>query len=88
MKTTSTYEIAQYELHTEKYRVKAASKAEAIAKLFDGEGELVGDSLEYVEVAEDFGLPADEYPDLAKALRQQNIWVDAVIPSICSIEKV
>ncbi len=31
MKATSTYEIEQYELHTMKYRVKAATEAEAIA---------------------------------------------------------
>ena len=88
MRTTSTYEIEQYELHTMKYRVEAATEAEAIAKLFQGEGEAVDNSLEYIEVAEDFGLPADEYPDLAGALREQSIWVDAVIPSIRSIEKV
>ena len=38
MKTTSTYEIEQYELHTMKYRVEAATEAEAITKLFQGEG--------------------------------------------------
>jgi hypothetical protein len=83
-----TYEIEQYELHVSKYRVEAATEAEAIGKVFQGEGEAVDNSLEYIEVAEDFGLPADEYPDLARALRKQNIWVDAVIPSIRSIEKV
>ncbi len=31
------YEIEQYELHAMKYRVKAASEAEAIRLLFDGE---------------------------------------------------
>ena len=41
MKAKSTYEIEQYELHTMKYRVEAATEAEAIAKLFDGEGEAV-----------------------------------------------
>ena len=54
MNTTSTYEIEQYELHTMKYRVEAATEAEAIAKLFQGEGEAVCNSLEYIEVAEDF----------------------------------
>ena len=89
MKTTLTYEIEQYELHTMKYRVEAATEAEAIAKLFDGEGEAVCNSLEYIEVAEDFGLPADEYPELADALRELGVSVgDAVIPSIRSIEKV
>ncbi len=89
MKTTSTYEIEQYELHTMKYQVVAANEAEAIAKLFDGGGEPVCNSLEYVEVAEDFGLPTDEYADLADALRKLGVSVgDTVIPSIRSIEKV
>jgi hypothetical protein len=89
MNATSTYLVEQYELYTTKYRVKAATEAEAIAKLFDGEGEAVCDSLEYIEVAEDFGLPADEYPELADALRELGVSVgDAVIPSIRSIEKV
>ena len=89
MNATSTYEIEQYELHTMKYRVEAATEAEAIAKLFDGEGEAVCNSLEYIEVAEDFGLPADEHADLAEALQKLGVSVgDAVIPSIRSIEKV
>jgi len=89
MNATSTYEIEQYELHTMKYRVEAATEAEAIAKLFDGEGEPVCNGLEYIEVAEDFGLPADEHADLAEALQKLGISVgDTVIPSIRSIEKV
>ena len=89
MNATSTYEIEQYELHTMKYRVEAATEAEAIAKLFDGEGEPVCNGLEYIEVAEDFGLPADEHADLAEALQKLGISVgDTVIPSIRSIEIV
>ena len=88
MKTTSTFEIEQYELHTMKYRVEAANEAEAIAKLFQGEGEAVCDSLEYIEVAEDFGLPVDEHLDLAEALQKLGVTVgEAVIPSIRSIGK-
>jgi len=89
LKPKTAYEIEQYELHTMKYRVEAASEAEAIAKLFDGEGEAVDNSLEYIEVADNFGLPADEYPELANALRDLGVSVgDAVIPSIRSIEEV
>ena len=89
MKATVTYEIEQYELHTMKYRVEAATEAEAIAKLFQGEGEPVCQGLEYIEVAEDFGLPTDEYPELVAALRKLGVSVgDTVIPSIRSIEEV
>lgn len=84
-----TYEIEQYEVHVMKYRVEAQTEAEAIAKLFDGEAEPVCESQEYVEVAEDYGLPADEYRDLAVHLRALGVPVDeAVIPSIRSIAEV
>ena len=83
-----TFEIEQYELHAMKYRVGAASEAEVIRMLFDGEAEPVEQSQDFVEVAEDYGLPADEYRDLADALHDLGIPVDAVIPSIRSIKKV
>ena len=80
------YEIEQYELHVMKYRVEAQSEAEAIAKLFKGNAEPVDDSLEYVEVCEDRGLPADEHRELAEQLRALGVTVDeAVIPSIRSV---
>lgn len=83
------YEIEQYELHVMKYRVEAKSEAEAIAKLLDGEAEPVDDSLEYIEVAEDFGLPVDECRELADELRELGVPVgEHVIPSIRSIEEV
>ena len=68
--------------------MEAATEAEAIARLFAGEAEPVDNSLEYVEVADDFGLPEDEYRDLAEALRDRGIQVREVIPSIRSIEEV
>ena len=84
-----TYEVEQYELHVMKYRVEAATEADAIAKLFQGEAEPVCQSQEFIEIAEDFGLPAEEYRDLAEALRALGVSVDdAVIPSIRSIARV
>ena len=83
-----TFEIEQYELHAMKFRVEAASEAEAIAKLFQGEAEPVEQSQEMIEVADDYGLPVDEHRELAEALRKQGIPVDEVIPSIRSIDKV
>ena len=83
------YEIEQYELHVMKYRVEADTEAEAIAKLFEGEAEPVEQSQEYVEVAEDFGLPVDDDQDLADELRALGVPVgEAVIPSIRSIVRV
>ena len=82
-----TFEIEQYELHAMKYRIEATSEVEAIALLFAGEAEPVEQSQDFIEVADDYGLPADEHPELAEALRKQGIPVDAVIPSIRSIEE-
>jgi len=81
-----TYKIEQYELHAVTYRVEADNEADAIVTLLDGLALPVDDSLEYIEVADDHGLPADEYRDLGDALRKQGVPVDAVIPSIRSIE--
>ena len=83
-----TYEIEQYELHTMKYRVEAEDEAHAIAKLLNGEADPMDNSLEYIEVADDYGLPVDENRDLADQLRNLGIAVgDDIIPSVRSIEE-
>lgn len=82
------FEIEQYELHVIKYKVKAKDEAQAIAKVLNDEAEPVDGSLEFVEVAEDFGLPADEDQHLARQLRKLRVQVDEVIPSIRSVERV
>ncbi len=83
------FEIEQYELHAMKYRVEAESEAQAIAGLFDGEAEPVEQSQDYIEIAEDHGLPVDEHRELADRLRALGVPVgEAVIPSIRSIERV
>lgn len=84
-----TFEIEQYELHIMKYRVVADDEAHAIKLLFDGEAEAVDNGQEYVEVADDFGLPVDECRDLAERLCALGVNVgDDVIPSIRSIEHI
>lgn len=83
-----TYEIEQYELHAMKYRVDADNEADAVVKLLDGEAEPVEQSQDFIEVADDYGLPEEEYRELADALRQSGVPVDVVIPSIRSIEVV
>jgi len=83
------YEIEQYELHSLKYRVEANSEAEAIAKLLYGEADPVDNSLEYIEVADDFGLSVDENRELAEQLHKLGISVsEHVIPSIRSVDEV
>ena len=80
------YRVEQYELHCATYEVDADSEAKAIAVVFDGGAEVTDTG--YIEVADDFGMPADEHRELADALRNRGIIVDEVIPSIRSIEEV
>jgi len=82
------FEVEQYELHVQKYRISADNEAEAIEKLFDGDGDVVNDSLEYIEVAEVYGLSADDNRDLADALLERGISITEVIPSIRSVKKI
>jgi hypothetical protein len=80
------YTIEQYELHSMKYEVEAKSEAEAIFKLLNGEGKPLDDSLDYIEVAEDYGMSSDENIDITKDLAKLGMVVKDIIPSIRSIE--
>lgn len=82
------FEIEQYELHIMKYQIEAKDEAEAIARVLDGETEPVDNSLEFVEVAQDIGLSAEEHGELAKELRKRGVPVDEAIPSIRSVVNV
>ncbi len=42
----------------------------------------------YIEIAEDFGLPAEDNRELSDALRDLGVRVDAVVPSIRSIVEI
>ena len=81
-------EIEQYEICVTKYRVEASNEAEAIVILFDGGADAVDNSHEYIEVAEDCGLPADEHQQLVAGLRDLGVPVDEIISSIRSVEQI
>lgn len=84
-----SYKVEQYEIWTQTYQIEAASEAEAIKKLFDGEADAMDNGLEYIEVADDFGMAVEEAPELADELRKLDVPVgDCIIPSIRSIEEV
>ena len=86
-----TFEIGQYELHVMTYRVvEAHDEAEAIAKLFRGEGEPVDDSLDFVEVANERGMSLFDNPDLACRLFERGIidGDDTIVPSVRSVRQV
>ena len=83
------YEIEQYEIHAQTFRVDALSEAEAVATLFNGGGDAVDDGLNFIEVADEIGLPVDNHQDLVEQLRQLDIDVgECVIPSIRSIHEI
>jgi hypothetical protein len=85
------YEIEQYEVHIQKYRVEGAvDEADAIVKLFQGEADAIDNSLEYVEVAEDRGMSVIGEEDLAAKLLDRGIldMSHIVIPSIRDIHQV
>ena len=81
------FKIEQFELHSLTYRIEAADVAEAIVKVLDGEAEPVEQTHNF-DIADDYGLPADDHRELADALRTQGVPVDSVIPSIHGIEMV
>ena len=84
----STYEIEQYEVHTQIYRVNAHSEADALRLLFDGQADAVDNGLEFIEVCEDLGLPVDDNQELADQLRSLGVPLGkSVIPSIRKIER-
>ena len=77
------YEIEQYELHCMKYIVEADSEAEAVRMVLEGDADAVDNSLEYIEIADEYGIPVDENPELAKELGSERY-----ISTIRSIEEL
>ena len=82
-------DTATYEVTPQRTGVEADSEAEAVKRLFDGEASAVDGGLEYIEVAEDVGLPVEEYRELADELRRlgESVGEDC-IPSIRAIERI
>jgi len=84
-----TFEIEQYEIHTQLYRVEADGEVEAVKRLFDGQAIAEDNGLEFIEVAEDVGLPVEEYRELADESRRLSESVEEdFLPSIRWIEQV
>jgi hypothetical protein len=70
--------------------VTADSEADAIAKLFLGEGDPIDNSLEFVEIADDHGMLVSENQDLSDGLFDRGIIHsgDEIIPSIRCCDEV
>lgn len=58
----SLYEIEQYEIHVQKYRVEADNAAAAIAQLRNGQADLVEGGSDYSGICEFDGLRVHEHP--------------------------
>ena len=80
--------IEQYEICMTRYQVEASSEGEAVLNVFNGLAEPVDDVHEYIEVAEDRGLPADKHQQLANELRSLGEPINKIIPSIRTIERI
>lgn len=83
-----TFHVAQNEICFTTYEVKAASEAEAIAKLINGDGQCTFHSHQFVEIAERCGLSAEDHPQLAEDLRTLDVLVGKIIPSIRSVRRI
>ena len=90
------FEIEQYEIHKRTYRVEAdteaeaEAEAEAINNLFSNSTRIqcLG-GLEYVEVAEDYGLSTEDNPELTEELKALGLrFHDDTINSIGTVRKV
>jgi hypothetical protein len=84
------YEIEQYELHVQRYRIEANDEADAIGRLLMGEGDPIDNSLEFINIADDLGMALSENPDLSSQLFDRGILKsgDDIIGSIRSIKQV
>lgn len=82
------FKVEQYELWSQSYEVEASSKAEAIVKILQGQGEVLDNMLEYIQTCEDKGLRVSENQDLAQEVERLGILIDDVIPSIRDVELV
>jgi hypothetical protein len=85
------YRIEQYELHAQTYEVEADSPGKAIEKLFDGCGDAVDNGLEYVEVADKYGMGGEEFDEKTfDSLREYGLLISDsdYLTSIRSIEEL
>jgi len=85
--SVARFEIEQYELHVVTYEVEAGSAAEAIARVFDGDGDMFNGS-EYVGTCDQTGMSVEDAPKLAEELRKLGVQLrGCMIRSIRSVRR-
>jgi hypothetical protein len=88
------FEVELYELHSSKVKVQARNKAEAILKALKAESEPVDDSSEYIEMADGYGVFANDAglaltkEELAEVTKELGIKPCESIPSFRQVEEV
>lgn len=82
------YEVTQYELHYQTYTIEADSAAEAIAEVLSGNVDASDNGSEYIQTADNYGIPTTEQPELAARLRDLGFKCDDMIRSICSVKEL
>ena len=82
------YEVEQYELHVQRWRVEGTDEADAIAKALMCEGDPI--SLVFVEVVDQLGMSLLEDPNLADELWERGVidTTDTIVPSIRSVQEI
>ena len=82
------YEVEQYELHVQRWRIEGTGEADVIAKVLMGEGEPL--SLVFVEVVDQLGMSLLENLDLANDLWERGVidTADTIVPSIRSVQEI
>ena len=82
------FDVQQYELHIVTLQVVADDPADAVAKVFAGEGEAT--NFEFAGIANDHGMSIDEDRDLTDQLFDRGIIKPghSIIPSIRGVRQV
>lgn len=82
------FAIEQYEVHVAIHEVVARSAANAIRRLFNGDGDIACGS-EYLGSCEERGLPLAEHRALAEELARIGVPLpDTVVPSIRAVYEI
>jgi type III secretion system FlhB-like substrate exporter len=82
------FEIEQYELHCATYEVEARSAAEAIQKLFNGDGNPHCGS-EFIDACKEVGIAVADAPNLVDELRKRGVELaNSIIPSIRAVRRI
>lgn len=76
--------VEQYELYMTKNEIEADSPAEAVKLMLEATPPRADrdDCSEFLEVADQYGLTADRNPQLVQQLRELDVVINDIIPSI------